>query len=98
MNKVSQKQDFEFISTRVRECALTKTACLSNYDKIYATSGLEEGVHMFTYSSYDDLVDKAKHLAANPELCQSLGENLFSYYKDHYTDIHLVQKIKEIFS
>jgi hypothetical protein len=96
MNKISQKQDFEFMSTRVRECALTKTACLSNYDKIYAISGLEEGVHMVTYSSYDDLVDKTKYLSANPELCQSLGENLFNHYKYNYTDIHLIQKIKEL--
>lgn len=96
MNKVSQKQDFEFISTRVRECALTKTACLSNYDKIYSMSGLEEGVHMVTYSSYDDLVDKTKYLSATPELCQILGENLFSYYRDNYTDIHLIKKIKEL--
>jgi spore maturation protein CgeB len=98
MSKISQKQDFEFISTRVRECALTKTACISNYDKIYSMSGLEEGVHMITYSSYDDLVDKTKYLSANPELCQRLGENLFSYYRDNYTDTHLIKKIKEIFS
>ena len=96
MNKISQKQDFEFISTRIRECALTKTACLSNYDKIYSMSGLEEGIHMVTYSSYDDLVDKTKYLSANPELCQSLGENLFRYYRDNYTDIHLIKKIKEL--
>ena len=96
MSKISQKQDFEFMSTRVRECALMKTACLSNYDKIYAISGLEEGVHMVTYSSYDDLVEKTKHLLANPELCQSLGENLFSHYRDNYTDIHLLKKIKDL--
>ena len=96
MNRISQKQDFEFMSTRVRECALMKTACLSNYDKIYSMSGLEEGVHMVTYSSYDDLVDKTKYLSANPELCQILGENLFSYYRDNYTDIHLIKKIKEL--
>lgn len=98
MNRISQKQDFEFISTRVRECALTKTACLSNYDKIYAMSGLEEGIHMVTYSSYDDLIEKTKYLAANPELCQRLGENLFGHYRDNYTDVHLIKKIKEIFS
>ncbi len=97
MSKVSQKKDFEFISTRVRECALTKTACLSNYDRIYSMTGLQEGVHIVTYSSYDDLIEKTKHLSANTELCQSLGENLYSHYKNNYTDVHLIQKIKEIF-
>ena len=96
MAKVGHKQDFEFMSTRVRECALTKTACISNYDKIYEISGLKEGVHMVTYSSYEDLVEKCKKLSAEPEMCIEIGNNLFNHYRDNYTDLHLLQKIKTL--
>jgi hypothetical protein len=96
MNKVKEKKDFEFISTRVRECAMTKTLCLSNYDKIYEMSGLEEGVSMITYSCYEDLLDKCKSFATDPERCKKIGNNLFNHYKENYTDFHLIQKIKKI--
>ena len=96
MGQIRHKKDFEFMSTRVRECALTRTACISNYDKIYEISGLKEGVHMVTYSSYEDLVEKCKSLSANPESCKEIGDNLFNHYKDNYTDLHLIQKIKTL--
>jgi hypothetical protein len=96
MDQIRHKKDFEFMSTRVRECALSKTACISGYDKIYEISGLKEGVHMITYLSYEDLVDKCKLLSADPERCKEIGYNLFNYYKENYTDIHLIKKIKEI--
>ena len=96
MGQMRHKQDFEFMSTRVMECAFTKTTCVSNYDKIYDISGLKEGIHIVTYVSYEDLVEKCKKLSAEPEICKEIGINLYNHYKDNYTDLHLIQKIKTL--
>jgi hypothetical protein len=98
MSKVAHKTDFEFISTRVSECALAKTMCICNYDQIYSMSGLEENISIATYTSYQDLVDKLKMFTSDPMLCKNIGLNLYHHYNKYYTDVHLIKKIKEIYS
>jgi hypothetical protein len=98
MAKAAHKTDFEFMSTRVRECALAKTMCISNYDQIYSMSGLEENISIATYTSYQDLVDKLKIFTNDPMLCKNIGLNLYNHYNKYYTDVHLIKKIKDICS
>lgn len=98
MSQASRKTDFEFMSTRVRECAIAKTMCISNYDQIYSMSGLEENISIATYTSYQDLVDKLKMFTNDPMLCKNIGLNLYNHYNKYYTDVHLIKKIKDIYS
>lgn len=84
------------INIRNFETIACKTILLTSYNPNYFKLGFADNVNCFMYSSFDELVDKAKYISCNYDKLNNIIENAYELSKKHTLLSRMKHLIKNI--